>query len=202
MAIKLFAEKDPEALEATAQCLLAGGVVAVATETVYGLLTLYDNEAGRERIYQLKRRPATKRLQMLAPSLEAAVGYGVLETPQLRRLSERFWPGALTVVTPNRDRSDSIGLRVPGHPFVLSLLLRCGKPLAATSANRSGEPPAVNLADALGHLDGEPDVGVDGGVITVTGGQASTVVSLLADTPVVLREGAIRLAELQLALEG
>ena len=200
--MKLLLEQQDGALEETAQCLLGGGVAVVATETVYGILTLYDNEVGRERIYQLKKRPATKRLQMLAPSLEAAEGYGVLATPQLKRLAARFWPGALTVVAPNRDQTDSIGLRVPDHPFVLALLRRCGKALAATSANRSGEPPAVNLADALAHLDGEPDVAIDGGVITVTGGQASTVVSLLAETPVVIREGAIRLAELQLALEG
>ncbi len=198
--MKTLTESDSHALIECAECLAGNGVAIVPTETVYGLMTRWDNDAGRERIYALKHRPAAKRLQMLAASYEDAIKYGVGDSPQLRRLAQAFWPGALTVVAPNRDRTDSIGLRIPSHPFVLRLLKKCGCALAATSANLSGEPPAIDCGHALAHLDGQPDLAVDGGVITVTGGTASTVVSLLDDTPVILREGVISLPQIAAAL--
>lgn len=194
--MKIFQENSQETLEAAKKCLLSGGVIALPTETVYGLLTRWDSEAGRERIYQLKHRPATKRLQMLAPNLDAAIQAGVQDTPQIRSLSERFWPGPLTLVVKNATQDDSIGIRIPDHPFVRRLLEECGCVCAATSANRSGTPAAINIQDALSGLDGEPDMAIDGGVITVTGGKASTVISLLSDTPVVIREGVISLHQI------
>lgn len=193
-------ESSPETLAAAKECLLGGGVLALPTETVYGLLTKWDNEAGREKIYALKHRPATKRLQMLAPSLDAALQAGVQDTPELRKLAEHFWPGALTLVVKNATQDDTIGLRIPDHPFVRRLLEECGCVCAATSANRSGTPAAIQIHDALDGLDGTPDLAVDGGVITVTGGQASTVVSLLSDPPTVLRQGVITLQQIANAL--
>ncbi len=191
-----FSESDADALSASAKCLRDNGVAIIPTETVYGLMTRWDNDAGRERIYALKHRPKSKLLQMLAPSYEAAVKFGVEDSDALRKLSSAFWPGALTVVAPTQDHTASIGLRIPAHPFVLQLLQACGCPLAATSANLSGEPAAIDCTHALAHLDGEPDLAVDGGIITVTGGAASTVVSLLGATPVILREGVITLAQI------
>lgn len=198
--MKQFLDTQIDALNICAEALASGGVVALPTETVYGLVTKWDCASGRERIYRLKHRPSSKRLQMLAPSLEAALAAGVADLPALRRLAARFWPGALTVVVPNADRTDTIGLRIPDHPFVLKLLRQCGFVFAATSANLSGTPPAINIHDAVSALDGEPEVAVDGGVITVTGGQASTVVSLLNDTPVMIREGAIKIGQIAAAL--
>ncbi|MBQ4479931.1 MAG: L-threonylcarbamoyladenylate synthase [Victivallales bacterium] len=198
--MKQILDTELDALNICAEALQADGVVALPTETVYGLVTRWDSEAGRERIYHLKHRPSSKRLQMLAPSLEAAWAAGVADLPELRKLAAKFWPGALTVVVPNADRTDTIGLRIPNHPFVLNLLKKCNCVFAATSANLSGTPPATNIVDAVKGLDGEPDVAVDGGVITVTGGQASTVVSLLNDTPVIIREGAIKIGQIAAVL--
>ncbi len=199
--MKELTESHPDALATAAEVLLNGGVAAIPTETVYGLMTVYDNAAGRDKIYQLKHRPASKQLQMLAPSVDVAIKYGVQDSPELRRLAKCFWPGGLTVVVPNADKSDTIGLRIPNHPFVLQLLNQCNCVLAATSANRSGEPPAINIHDAIKNLDGTPDLAIDGGVITTTDGKASTVVSLLNSTPTLLREGNITLAQLQQALK-
>lgn len=190
---------DPAAVEAVAKCLIEGGVAVIPTETVYGIVTRYDNEAGYDRIYALKRRPASKRLQMLAPSLECAIEHGVKDTPEIRSLARHFWPGALTVVALNSTEDDSIGLRIPDHPFVLKLLQCCGTVLAATSANRSGEAAAIEFEDAIAHLDGEADVVVDGGKITAVG-QASTIVSLLNSAPAIVREGKITMDQLKRAL--
>lgn len=167
------------------------------TETVYGLMVLWRNAAGRERIYELKQRPADKRLQMLAASVAMAEQAGVLASPMLRALGKAFWPGPLTVVVEAAD-GDTIGLRVPRHALLLAILEELGEPLAATSANLSGLPPALDAAAATRDLAGEVDLLVDGGVVEV--GEASTVVSVVGGELKVLRPGPITEAELRRAL--
>jgi L-threonylcarbamoyladenylate synthase len=193
-------EQHPLAVSDAVRILRHGGVVVAPTETVYGLLARWSDEAARERIYQLKRRPADKRLQMLAPSLAAAESAGLLPHPALSALAAGFWPGALTVVAPARN-NDSIGLRIPAHPFILAVLQKLGEPLAATSANLSGKPPAVNADAAVKDLDGAPDLLVDGGIVTVTAGAASTVLSLLSDPPTILRPGPISMDSIMAAIK-
>jgi L-threonylcarbamoyladenylate synthase len=197
--MKRLQEQDPEAIGAAVRILRAGGVVAAPTETVYGLLARWSDSAARERIYQLKHRPANKRLQMLAPSLTAAEAAGLLPHPALPAIAAAFWPGALTVVAPARN-NDSIGLRIPAHPFILAVLHELGEPLAATSANLSGQTPATNADDAVRNLNGEPDLLVDGGVVTLTAGAASTVLSLLSEPPSILRAGPIDLQAVMAAI--
>ena len=192
---------DESALDTVARILLAGGVVALPTETVYGLVTLWDNDAGRTRIYALKRRPANKLLQMLASSLEMAEQAGIVCNSRVQAVAEKFCPGPITIVTPDEE-GGSIGFRIPDNDFMLRLLQRLGKPLAATSANLSGKLPALNAKDAVCDLDGEPDAVLDGGEISITGGQASTVLSLLGDKPIILREGPISLAEIEAVIGG
>jgi len=167
------------------------------TETVYGLMALWRSAVGRERIYELKQRPADKRLQMLAASVAMAEQAGVLASPVLRALGKAFWPGPLTVVVEAAD-GDTIGLRVPRHPLLLAILEELGEPLAATSANRSGLPPALDAAAATRDLAGEVDLLVDGGRVEV--GEASTVVSVVGGELKVLRPGPISEAELRQAL--
>jgi L-threonylcarbamoyladenylate synthase len=186
-------------LENAAHALLAGGVIAAPTETVYGLMTLWDNPAGRERIYGLKRRPQDKRLQMLAPNVTTALRYGILADAGLRRLEQAFWPGPLTVVC-RSTVDDTIGLRIPDHQWLCQLLKRCGTALAATSANLSGRPPATCADEAVTDLDGEPDLLVDGG--TVVGGTASTVVDISGpDRWRILRPGPVSEAEIAAVLD-
>ncbi|HQL87822.1 MAG: Threonylcarbamoyl-AMP synthase [Lentisphaerae bacterium ADurb.Bin082] len=197
--MKRCRESDSGALDEAAAVLRAGGVVALPTETVYGLTALWRCQGARQKIYQLKHRPADKRLQMLAASISVAVAAGLCPDERLERLGRHFWPGALTVVSSTQG-GDSIGLRVPAHPFLAALLGRLGEPLAATSANASGQPAAVTAPAAVCGLDGEPDLLIDGGEVSVTAGTASTVVSLLGPEAVILRQGPIGLAAIQAAL--
>lgn len=201
--MKVHKEWEEATLEAAAAALSGGGVLVVPTETVYGIMTRWDSDSGRERIYALKHRPQNKLLQMLAPSVEAAVRAGVKPSTDLDRLAERFWPGPLTVVVEGSTPGETIGLRIPDHPFLLKMLETAGCVAAATSANLSGTPPAVNVEDALAGLDGEPDFAVDGGVITVTGGKASTVVSIVGgkDALKVIREGVVTADDIRKVLE-
>ncbi|OPZ26947.1 MAG: Threonylcarbamoyl-AMP synthase [Lentisphaerae bacterium ADurb.BinA184] len=182
--------QQPESIPGTVRevvaCLRAGGVVVAPTETVYGLITRWDNAAGRGRLFALKQRPAEKHLQMLAADLPMAAAFIVGGDARLPALAARFWPGPLTVVVPGRD-GGTIGLRLPAHALMQAVLGALGTPLAATSANRSGEAPALCAADAVRGLAGEPDLVVDGGPPPCGG--ASTVVSI-CETPMrVIRAG-------------
>ncbi len=180
--------------------LREGGVIVIPTETVYGLACRWDDTVARERIYQLKRRPASKRLPMLVHDLAAAERAGVVVNTDLRRLASAFWPGALTAVVPALQ-GESIGLRIPDHPVALEILRLLGEPLACTSANLSGEKAALTVEEALRSLDGEPDAVVDAGMVTVTNGLSSTVVSLLEKQPKILREGPISLRQIEEAIQ-
>ncbi|MFA5203849.1 MAG: L-threonylcarbamoyladenylate synthase [Lentisphaeria bacterium] len=191
---------------AAAACAVwrAGGVVAVPTETVYGLAARWHDPAARERIYTLKRRPQDKRLQMLALDLAMAERAGVCADPRLRAIAAAFWPGPLTLVCPaaqaDAGEDATIGLRLPDHPFIRRALEQLGEPLAATSANLSGAPPGTAAAAAVAGLDGQPDLLVDGGPARL--GQPSTVAALTRDgTLRILREGAVTEAQLRAVLE-
>ena len=175
-------------------CLRAGGVIAAPTETVYGLMTRWDNVAGRARIFAMKQRSAEKHLQMLAASLAVAAPFIVADDPRLAALAERFWPGPLTVVVPGRE-GGTVGLRIPNHALTRQVLLELDSPLAATSANRSGEPAALTAREAVAGLAGEPDLLIDGGAIPPGG--ASTVVSLCETPMKLLRAGPILEDQLQ-----
>ena len=209
--IDLNAESVAAAVKACAEVLRAGGVAAVPTETVYGLVALWDNPAGRQRICELKRRPADKRLQMLAADTAMAHRAGVRADPRLEKLAAKFWPGALTVVcagntqpaTGNPQHAtapDTVGLRIPDHPFMQALLLELGAPLAATSANLSGEPPGTDAESAVARLDGCPGILVDGGPIADAA--ASTVAEITGPELKVLRPGPVTECELRAALRG
>lgn len=198
--MQTLAETSADTFLTTIKLLSSGAVILFPTETVYGIGTLWRNQAGRERIYQLKNRPADKQLQMLAASVEQAVAAGVLLSGELRKIAARFWPGPLTLVLPATD-GKSVGLRIPAHPFLLRLLQELDEPLAATSANLSGKPPALQAKEAARLLNGQADLIIDGGEVSATGGIASTVASLLDGNLRILRQGPITLAQLQNCLQ-
>lgn len=179
------------AASAVAEALRAPGKVAVVpTETVYGLVSRVTPE-GTERIYALKHRAGSKRLGWFVGDWRSLEKYGVVLTSAVRKLAERFMPGAVTVIAPTVD-GGSIGFRVPDHPFLAALLAELGEPLLQTSANLSGAPDSLSLDAALTGLDGEVDAAVDGGVLP-PGSLASTVVDARTDALRILRQGALKL---------
>ncbi|MFZ0215571.1 MAG: L-threonylcarbamoyladenylate synthase [Candidatus Dormiibacterota bacterium] len=185
---------DPPGVRRAAHLLRRGGVVAFPTDTVYGLAALADDPPARRRIYDVKRRPASLPLIVMAPELDALDGLVRIDE-RARRLADRWWPGPLTLVlpTPGGD-PPTLGVRIPDHPAALALLRAAGRPLATTSANLSGEPAAVTADDAA-RLPGLAAVLDDG---PAPGGRASTVLSLCGPDPEVLREGPISREDLLL----
>ncbi|BDG16879.1 L-threonylcarbamoyladenylate synthase [Thermus brockianus] len=177
-------------LEEAARTLREGGLVAFPTDTVFGVLARLEDEAACHRIYEVKGRPEEKPLQVLVADLESALKLAQLGPLEGRflRLVEAFWPGGLTVVVPGRDippwisKDGSVGLRMPAHEVLRELLRRVGGYAAATSLNRSGEPPVRTAEEARAFA-------VDYVFPGEAGGLASSVVDLRRGE--VLREGAI-----------
>lgn len=202
-----LATNDPTALDRAADALRAGLIVAIPTETVYGLAVLPRHEFV-ERLIAAKQRSTEKGIQLLVDTLEQARAIGLL-SPEAERLAEMFWPGGLTLVIDRLPQSDltvllgggraTLGVRLPDHPVPRELARLLG-PLAASSANISGEPDATSAEVVATSLSDEVALILDGG--PVREGVPSTVVdcSSAAEQPRVVREGAIPASAIAAAL--
>jgi L-threonylcarbamoyladenylate synthase len=189
---------DGDATRAEAVRLLrAGGIVAVPTDTVYGIAADMALPDAIERLFAAKRRPPEKAVAVLLADVAQAWTLGEM-TPHARVLGERFWPGGLTLVLPVLPTAvlprvlaagaPTIGVRVPDHPAPRALARVLG-PLPTTSANVSGEPDARDAREIAERLGDALALVIDGG--PVHGGPASTVVDCTLDLPVIRRAGAI-----------
>jgi L-threonylcarbamoyladenylate synthase len=188
---------DAEGHSAAVEVLRAGGIVALPTDTVYGIAVALDTPGGIERLFRVKRRPLDKGILLLLDSASQASTIGVMGWAATA-LAEAFWPGGLTVVVPQRPDvplptaltggASTIGLRVPDHAAPRALARAVG-PLPTTSANVSGLPEAGDAAAILTQLGHALDLVVDCG--PTHGGPASTVVDCSGPLPVVLRIGAV-----------
>ena len=193
--LRLTASDDD--LACAAAILRDGGLVAIPTETVYGLAVRADDADAIARLYVAKDRPADNPLIVHVADADAILSVAREVTPLARDLLTRFAPGPLTVVLPARDDVpaavtaglDTVAVRIPDHPIALALLRLAGVPLAAPSANRSTRPSPTRVEHVLADLDGRIDAVVDGGPTRV--GLESTVIDARGAVPVVLRAGGI-----------
>lgn len=196
-----------EALEAAIALLERGRIVAVPTETVYGLAADATSGTAVASIYAAKGRPQFNPLISHVDGLEMALKYAVFDA-RAEKMAELFWPGSLTIVLsrqPNCEINelvtaglDTIALRCPDHTFTQSLIAQLKRPLAAPSANPSGRLSPTD-AEAVREAFSSDDLPlvVDGGSCTV--GLESTIVSCVPGKPlIILRPGAVTLEELQL----
>ena len=184
-------------IEEAARIIQNGGLVAVPTETVYGLAGDGLNGQAVSDIYEVKGRPSVKPLSLMVPDESAMERYCLDVPAQAHALAGRFWPGPLTIVL--RAKGDipgivlaggeTVGLRCPDHPLTLALLRECGLPLAAPSANPSGEPSPKTAEQVLAYFDGRIDAVIDGGPCGI--GRESTLIDLTKTPYRVLREGAL-----------
>lgn len=187
---------DPDGIERAAELLHSGELVAFPTDTVYGIGSRAGDAAALARIFAAKRRDPEKAIAWLVASPEAVGASGFRLDERALKLTERFWPGALTLVLPSTGAAATQAFRVPAHDVALALLAATG-PLAVSSANRSGEPETLDADDvAIAFADGEePSAILDGG--RVPGGVASSVLDLSGPRPRLLREGAVSRAEIE-----
>lgn len=188
---------DDAGRAAAIEVLRRGGLVALPTDTVYGIAVRLDLPGGIGRLFAAKRRPPDKAVMLLLAGAAQAADIGQL-TPAARALGDALWPGGLTVVVPQRPDvplpadltggAATIGLRVPDHAAPRALAAGVG-PLPTTSANVSGVSEARTASEILEQLGDAVDLVLDGG--EAHGGPASTVVDCSTDEPRILRLGAI-----------
>ncbi len=194
----------PEWLTRAADHLRTGRVVALPTETVYGLACCAFRQEGVERLFELKSRSEMKPLPVQVDSLRTALAAGFTFSPAVLRLARTFWPGPVTLVLERpasipswyAPESEAVALRIPDHAAALALLAEMGDPLAVTSANRSGEPPLTEAAAIAEAFRGEEDLLIlDDG--PSPRGLASTVMDVTGPgEPRLVREGPVSLETL------
>ena len=181
-----------------------GRIVALPTDTVYGVAVLAKNAANIEKLYHLKTRERTKAIPVLLGDVSQLNQVTTDLSATLLKLADKFWPGPLTMIVPkhpdlpdNISPSSTIGIRIPNHPTVLKILKAVG-PLAVTSANISGGAGTSTAQEVLSQLDGLIDLIIDGG--KTDSGVPSTVVDLSGGEIKILRAGSIELTDIQKAL--
>jgi tRNA threonylcarbamoyl adenosine modification protein (Sua5/YciO/YrdC/YwlC family) len=185
-------------LEAAATAAGAGDLVVLPTDTVYGLGADAFNAAAVQKLLSTKGRGPDMPVPVLVGSWGTLDGLVTAVTPAMRRLIEAFWPGGLSLVVEHApslqwnlgDTRGTVMVRMPLHPVALDLLRTVG-PMAVSSANRSGHPPATTVAEAEDQLGTDVTIYLDGGPSSL--GVASTIVDLTAEVPRVLRQGALEL---------
>ncbi|HUZ90214.1 MAG TPA: L-threonylcarbamoyladenylate synthase [Candidatus Acidoferrales bacterium] len=196
---------DAAGIKQAAAAILAGGVIAFPTDTVYGLAALASDSAAIQRIYEIKGRDQSRALILMVWSVEQLEGWARIE-PRARSAMHLWWPGPLTLVVPagplarpplSSDQSRSIGVRIPNHPLALKLLAAVAVPLATTSANRSGQEPALTAA-ASAQIQGL-DAVLAGAA--APGGVPSAVVDLTRSRARLIRSGSIPRGDLEAYFE-
>jgi len=196
-------------IEIAAALLHKGGVVAIPTETVYGLAADAANAQAVKRIFDIKGRPADHPL-IVHIADESQMNYWAREVPKAAKLlAKHFWPGPLTLILPRSQHvsdlvtggQDTVGLRVPDHPVALALLRAMGSTvaLAAPSANRYGRISPTTAEHVREELGDSVDMILDGGPCQV--GLESTIVSCMDNIVTVLRPGGIPLTALEEVLQ-
>ena len=194
---------DPAAVQAAAEVIRGGGLVAFPTETVYGLGANALSPAAVRTVFAAKGRPPGNPLIVHVADdrmLREVVG---VWPDRARRLAERFWPGPLTLVLPKSavlpaevtGGGPTVAVRMPAHPVALALIRAAGVPLAAPSANRSSELSPTRAEHVKASLDGRIDLILDGG--PTPNGLESTVLDLTTNPPMLLRPGPVAVAELE-----
>lgn len=194
---------SPADIARAAAILQAGGLVGIPTETVYGLAADALNGQAVARIFQAKGRPQDNPLIVHIAEL-SQINALVTSFPQKAQLlAKAFWPGPLTMVLPKAacipDETSAglptVAIRFPSHPVAAAVIKACGLPLAAPSANLSGQPSPTTAQHVYDDMNGKIEAVLDGGSCEV--GVESTVITLAAAKPRLLRPGGITLEQLQ-----
>lgn len=186
-----------ENIEKACKLLQNGQVVGVPTETVYGLAGDCRNSAAVKRIFEAKGRPQDNPLIVHISSIDMLDGIVSFVPEDAKILAKHFWPGPLTIIMPKGPQVcpetcaglDSVGVRMPSHPVAREIIAKSRTPFAAPSANLSGKPSPTTAEDVFADMNGRIPMIIDGGACDA--GVESTVVSVLNDTPIILRPGVV-----------
>ncbi|MBR2141738.1 L-threonylcarbamoyladenylate synthase [Anaerovibrio sp.] len=189
--------QDKKAITAAAQMLIAGELVAMPTETVYGLAANGMDELAVKRLYEAKQRPGYKAFSLQVPDVSMVNDIAQQVPDMAWRLFEKFCPGPITIVLPKNNNVPSVvtggkktvGIRIPANDIALEVLKAVGVPLAVPSANISAHPSPTSAQMVYDDMQGLIPLILDGGPCNL--GIESTIVDCTGDEPVIIRQGAI-----------
>ena len=205
METKLL-KPNEESIKLACELLKKGEVVAVPTETVYGLAGDATNGSAIKKIFEAKGRPADNPLIVHIASLEMLDGIVSKFSADAKKLAENFWPGPLTIIMPKGKKVckettaglDSVGVRMPANEIAREIISRSGVPFSAPSANISGKPSPTTAQDVFADMNGKINLIIDGGESDA--GVESTVISVLEETPIILRPGIVTKEDIEKVL--
>lgn len=187
---------EAEVCVAAGECLKSGGIIAIPTDTVYGLGADPFNADAVQRLYTVKGRPDGKPIPLVLSSVDDVYRVAQNLPDYFFHLTDRFWPGGLTIIVQAKDLlpvltagGNTVGVRIPDNPLLLKILETFGGPVAITSANLSGEPPATSPQEIGEELASRIDMIVDGG--KTPGPVPSTVYDISVSPPLIRRHGVI-----------
>jgi L-threonylcarbamoyladenylate synthase len=201
---RIVRAEEPDAVEQALAVWQAGGLVAIPTDTVYGLSALPNCTDALRRLWRIKGRDDGAFIALLLSDLEELPRFAVLPEA-VRPLVQRFWPGPLTLMLPRTEavppeigEGPRVGIRLPALPLACALIRAAGGALAVTSANLPGYPPARTAQEVMAQLGPEVDLVFNGGWVSI--GVSSTVVDCTRWPPVIVREGPISEVDIRAVL--
>ena len=204
MKTRIIDQNNNIAFQEALNVIRAGGVVAVPTDTVYGIACSVNDFEAIQSLYEIKIRESLKAIPVLIADLYQIEQVANNLKDNAQKLAKSFWPGALTIIVEknralpaNLTIHPTVGMRMPDHDWLRSLMRETG-PLAATSANISGEASPSTAIQVLAQLDGRVELIIDGG--ECKGGISSTVVDCSTDEIIILRKGGISSEDIHSAL--
>lgn len=203
MEITTLGDNQEEIVDMVSGVISDGGLVAVPTDTVYGIIGNATNKKTIASLYGLKKRAKEKPFPVFVRNIAMARRFAYVSDAKARFL-ETVWPGQVTVVLQHKEKLpdglnaglDTIGIRVPNHSFLLSLLTRLDFPFVQSSANVSGQAPSKNIQEIIASFEGQkikPDLIIDGGELV---GSPSIIIDLTCNEPKILRSGMMSKDEL------
>ena len=195
-----------ENIELACKLLKQGEVVGVPTETVYGLAGNACNSEAIKKIFEAKGRPADNPLIVHISNLNMLDGIVSDFNTDAQKLADAFWPGPLTIIMPKGQKVcnettaglDSVGVRMPSNEIARKIIELSNTPFSAPSANLSGKPSPTNAQDVYADMKGKIPLIIDGGECDA--GVESTVISVLEDTPIILRPGVVTKEDIEAVL--
>lgn len=197
---------DPTVVQTVSRVLMGGGIVAMRTDTVYGLLASVDRPDALTKLVRLKVRPSDKPFVLLASDWIAVRAVTSHLPPVARALGSRYWPGPLTLVLPGNDElpqevraaGPTVAVRIPGDALILAILREFRGAVVAPSANLPGQPPATTIEEVAEVFDGDIDLAVDSGPARLS--QPSTIINCTGFGGEILRRGPVLPSPEELAI--
>lgn len=189
--------KDYSKLNIPGEIINKGGIVIFPTETVYGIGTNGLDANAVKKLYNIKKRPLNKPISLLVSDFDMINKITKNITKKEYELMEKFFPGPLTIILEKEDivpdivtaNTDTVGIRMPSNKITRKLIQYAGAPIAAPSANISGEPSNTNLDNLINIFKNSVDYYINGGECKI--GTASTIVKVIDEVPYILRKGSI-----------